>query len=113
MSAQLNQSLRDLAAQFRAALVAAQAERSQRDEFVTVNGEFGCAWVFHERGIMHDAVNEVRAAARLAALPIEAVVMVEQQACGHVDYTAKYAFCCAELALGCSPIWKPKEASDA
>ncbi len=102
----LNQSLRDLAAQLRGALASAQEERSQRDDFVTINGETELGWVFHERAVMHREVNWVRVDAGLPEVPIEAVKQVEQHACGHVDYTAKYAFYCAEIALDASPIWK-------
>jgi hypothetical protein len=109
MSAVLNQSLRDLAAQFRSTLGAAQEERSRRDDFVTIDGETEPGWVFHERDVMHRKVNRIRANAGLPEVPIEAVKQVERHACGHVDYTAKYAFYCAEIALGCSPIWKTKE----
>lgn len=110
MSAALNQSLRDLAAQFRAALVTAQEERADRPDVITIaNGESELAWVFYERAVIHREVNWVRTAAGLPEIPIEAVKRVEQSACGHVDYTAKYAFYCAELALGCSPIWKTEE----
>jgi hypothetical protein len=113
VTATLNQSLRDLAAQFRTALVAAQEERSQRDEFVTINGETECGWVFHERDVMYRETNWVRADAGLPEVPVEAIKAVERQACGHCDYTLKYAFYCAELALDCSPIWKPATTKEA
>jgi hypothetical protein len=106
MPAALNQSLRDLAARFRSTLGAAQEERGQRDDFATINGETELGWVFHERAVMHREVNWVRADAGLTEVPIEAVKQVERHACGHVDYTAKYAFYCAEIALGCSPIYR-------
>ena len=39
-----------------------------------------------------------REAAGFPPVPLEAVARVEQQAVGHVDYTAKFALYCAELA---------------
>lgn len=82
------------------ALVAAQKERVKRGELVdTPTGpEFG--WVLHERAVMLAAVNRQRVGG--AALPVDEALIVraEQQAVGHVDYTAKYALYCAEIALG-------------
>jgi hypothetical protein len=100
MGAVANKSLRDLAADFRALLATAQEERAARPDIVTVDGETECAWVFYERTTMHDEVNRVRAETGLTPLPIAAVARVERMAAGHVDYTLKYAFYCAELAQG-------------
>ena len=93
-------SLHDLAARFRTALMAAQEERNKRYDFVTIDGERESGWVFYERSVMHREVNRVRADAGLSAVPIEAVKRVELQATGHCDYTQKFAFYCAEIALG-------------
>lgn len=99
-------SLRDLAALFRAELVLAQVDRDKRPNLVTIGGETEPGWVFHERRVMHRETNWAREQAGFEPVPVEAIKRAEQSACGHVDYTAKYAFHCAEIALGCSPIWK-------
>jgi hypothetical protein len=47
---------------------------------------------------MHEAVNRIRADQGLPAVAVEAICRVEQQAIGHLDYSRKFAFYCAELA---------------
>lgn len=88
----------DLAKRFRALLSATQAERHLRPDLVTVNGQPECEWASYERKVMHREVNLAREAAGFPPVPLEAVARVEQQAVGHVDYTAKFALYCAELA---------------
>jgi hypothetical protein len=107
VAAALNQSPRDLAASLRAVLGAAQEERDARPDLVAVDGEMLCEWAVYERSVMLREVNWVRTDAGLPEVPLEAIVRVEQSACGHSDYTQKFAFYCAELALDCSPIWMP------
>lgn len=82
----------------RQVLMTAQGERGQRPDLV--EGEFGpeCEWAVYERHVMHDAVNRLRAGQSLPPLPLADVERVEQLAAGHCDYTAKFAFYCAELA---------------
>lgn len=82
----------------RATLAAAQAERDQRPELVDGPDGPECKWAAFERARMHEAVNAIRAERGLSALPLDAVVRVEQLAVGHSDYSLKFAFYCAELA---------------
>lgn len=91
--------LRTLSAEFRAALIAAQAERPNRPDLVTVDGEPEREWVVYERSVMHRRVNAYRARVGLPEVPLAAVVRAEWQSAGHFDYTQKFAFYCAELAL--------------
>ena len=102
MTARLNQSLRELAADFREILATAQEKRDDRPDLVTVNGSLECEWALYEREVMHREVNRVRADTGLTPLPIEAVTRVENLAVGHSDYSRKFAFYCAELAQGYS-----------
>lgn len=84
---------------FRQALIAAQADRHLRPDLVTVNGEPECEWAVHERDVMHQQVNDARAALGLPPVSLDAVLGVERMAVGHSDYTSKYALYCADLAL--------------
>ncbi len=77
-------------------LTMASTQRSKRDELV--DGEPG--WVLYERMQMLAAVNDWRAVLGLPPADVAAVERIESSACGHIDYTAKYAIGCAEIALG-------------
>lgn len=82
----------------RATLSRAQRERPQRREFIPIEGggsELG--WVLHEREQMLLAVNTLRAASGKEPVSIEDLLAVESRACGHVDYTTKFAIGCADL----------------
>jgi hypothetical protein len=58
-----------------------------------------CLWATYERNRMHEKVNDLRADLGLPALPLEDILRVERQALGHSDYSRKFAFYCAELAV--------------
>lgn len=90
-------------AQLRLTLVKAQEQRGMRPGLVTVDGLPECEWAVFERSAMHAEVNRLRALEDLPPLPLEAVSRVELLAVGHSDYTAKYAFGCAELILQGDP----------
>lgn len=77
------------------ALASAQAERPQRGEWDAESGELG--WVTHERAVMLDAVNALRQGRGLHAVGVDDVKRAESSACGHVDYTKKFALYCSEL----------------
>lgn len=81
------------------ALVAAQKERGKRGDLVDTPTGPQCGWMLHERAVMLAEVNRQRVGG--GSLPVDDAVLVraEQQAEGHVDYTAKYALYCAEIAL--------------
>lgn len=82
------------------ALVAATSMRDQRSELRSGPNGQEYAWVQFEREVMHELVNRARADADLAPVTLEQVMAAECQAEGHVDYCAKFALYCAELAVG-------------
>lgn len=92
-------NMRSLSRIMRDTLTTAQEERPQRQDIV--DGELD--WIRYERATMHNAVNQVRENYGLPLVPLAAVERVEQMACGHSDYTHKFAWYCAELALGEQP----------
>lgn len=53
-----------------------------------------------EINFMHHAVNHRRSERGLPNVDRDAIVRVEQWACGHSDYSSKFALYCAELVLG-------------
>lgn len=57
-------------------------------------------WLTAEIDVMHRAVNRLRGERGLADIDRAAIVRVERSACGHIDYSSKFALYCAELALG-------------
>lgn len=77
--------LRDL---FLAKLVEAQKQRHTRDD-----------WIEFERTTLFEAVNQERASRGLPPVSLADVMRVESFACGHVDYSSKFALYCAELVL--------------
>ncbi|MDT0307227.1 hypothetical protein RM780_09655 [Streptomyces sp. DSM 44917] len=92
---------RELVRRFRSVLTAAQGERPTRPGLVVLeSGRTESAWVAHERSVMHQEVNRVRAELALPAVSLEAVAAAEEQAVGHSDYSGKFAMYCADLATG-------------
>jgi hypothetical protein len=89
--------LRSRADHLRQVLMTAQGKRDQRPNLVEVNGVAECEWAVYERQVMHDAVNLLRAGSQLPPVPLADIERVEMLAVGHSDYTAKFAFYCAEL----------------
>jgi hypothetical protein len=79
--------------ELKAVLTAATRVRHLREEFVA--GELG--WVRHERNIMHDATNAIRARYGRPPVTREQIEAVESRAGGHIDYVSKYAIGCADL----------------
>lgn len=81
-------------------LVRAQAERSQRDDFVRLaDGGSELGWVLYEREQMLTAVNTLRADSGKGSASIDAVQIAERRARGHVDYAWKFAIGCADLVI--------------
>lgn len=78
----------------------AMDERDQRRDLVSDGPRTVPAWVHYEREAMTTAVNTARANRGLEPITLKAVARVEHQAVGHVDYFQKFAFYCAELAIG-------------
>ena len=75
-------------------LVAAQERRRALTGFIDGEAE----WVVYERIVMHAAPNLIRERAGKPDVPMAAIRRAEQSACGHSDYTKKFALGCAELA---------------
>ena len=71
------------------ALVEAQKQRSARTD-----------WHDYEMQAVMSKVNELRAAKGLATMALLELQRVEAMACGHVDYTSKFALYAGELADG-------------
>lgn len=78
------------------ALLNAAAARDQRNHFDTATGELG--WVIHERHVMLDTTNRLRASRGLLPVDEDAILRIETSASGHIDYILKFAIGCAELA---------------
>lgn len=77
-----------------------QREREKRSEFVTdADGGQELGWVIFERERMLEAVNALRSQANTAPVDLDAVVRAESSACGHSDYTSKFAIRCADLVV--------------
>jgi len=72
----------------------AQKHRSAKSGWV--GDEF--EWVIYEREVMHRAINAVCLQRGRPLVTIKEVRRVEGMAVGHVDYSQKYAFYCAQLA---------------
>ena len=57
-------------------------------------------WIAAERDAMLNGVNLERLDRGLPSVTVDAIARVESWACGHVDYSSKFALYCAEIALG-------------
>jgi len=86
--------MRPLMGQMLAVLERAQERRSEVADL---------SWIEYERAAMHAAVNAERTRRGLPAVTMDAIARVESNACGHVDYSRKFALYCAELAEGATP----------
>jgi hypothetical protein len=78
------------------------SHRNERSDVVDTEHGVECGWMVFERQGMLAAVNQARAERGLLPADPAAVRRAENMACGHVDYAAKFALYCAELALGYS-----------
>ena len=97
--------LRDL---LLAELSAAQKERDKRSELVPVEGDWPEAgWIRFERDTMLSSVNRERASRGKALVTAGDILKVERIACGHSDYSSKFALYCAEIIMGTSPNVRP------
>lgn len=86
----------DIHPELRDALTSAQEQRGEREG---MSSEGLPAWIAYERAVMIDATTAllVRHGLPLNSRDIsQAVERSEQLACGHVDYTSKWALGCAE-----------------
>lgn len=73
----------------------AQELRSQKSEWIGDELE----WVIYEREVMLQAINAVRLQRGRPGVSVGEVKRMENCACGHVDYSRKFALYSAELAL--------------
>lgn len=85
--------LQKLTADFLRVLGDAQKHRPEKSGMIGDELE----WVIYEREVMLRAVNAVRLQKK-PQTTIEEVHRVEEMAVGHVDYSHKFAFYCAQLA---------------
>lgn len=76
-------------------LVAAQAERDQRPY---------PGWHEHEKAVLLEIVNEIRASRGLPGVGSDAIDRAEQMASGHIDYTSKCCIYAADLTVGLPPL---------
>lgn len=81
-------------------LTTAAKHRHKREDVVGTGSYTELGWVVYEREQMTNAVNLVRLNRGLPAVTVEDVRSVEHEAEGHADYASKFAFYCAELAIG-------------
>ena len=88
---------RDCYEHLKEALAAAQYERDKRRN---IGSDGQPEWIAHEFHVMHDETNRLRA--RLGRGPVDAepIRHAEQMACGHIDYTTKFALYCADVVMG-------------
>ena len=93
--------LRELQQRFLTTLSKAQDERPNKKAFVPSPDDKypEPEWVLYERETMLSLVNEQRAKDGKPPINREELLRAERTACGHVDYSRKFALYCAELAL--------------
>jgi len=84
----------------RDALTAATRERGNRQHTVNTPAGPEMAWAVHERQVMWEAVNRIRADHSLP--PVDAVVVeqIDSSAAGHADWFGKVVLRCAAVAVG-------------
>lgn len=59
----------------------------------------GTEWIEQERNAMFEEVNRQRAVREQPPVLLKDLMKLETMACGHVDYSSKFALYCAELVL--------------
>ena len=96
--------LRDTKAHMLSALNKAQEKRQERLAMVDTFDAWGYKtkvpeWHLYELGTMLLEVNRFRTANKLSPIDIVQLQRVESMACGHSDYSSKFALYCAELAI--------------
>lgn len=80
-------------------LLDACKERAQRTEILTTEHGPDMEWAVHERKAMLEEVNTIRRRHGKDPVDLDAIEKADRQATGHIDWSAKFAFYCAELAL--------------
>lgn len=69
-------------------------QQAKRDQYAESR------WIEAERAVMHRETNRWRATFGLPPVEVSAIERVERWACGHSDYSSKFALYCAEIACG-------------
>ncbi len=88
---------------FRKALIKAQEQRKNKKEWVADpndNNVVTPEWILFERQTMLDLTNEERKLNNLPPVTIQQIIRAENCACGHTDYTHKFALYCARMSRG-------------
>ena len=85
--------MRELHRKFLDILSNAQTERKNKRQWI--DGEL--EWMTFERTVMTNAVNAERTARGKESICKKLIVMADNSASGHWDYSSKFAFYCAEL----------------
>ena len=85
---------------FRRTLAAAQVHRQTMRDMVDTDCGPELGWVAFEKDAMLKAVNIERYTRGLPSITRAQITRVENSACGHIDYSAKFAMYCADLVLG-------------
>jgi hypothetical protein len=83
----------------RSELVAAQAERDKRPNFIDTLDGPELEWVVYEQQRMLAAVNVERAKRGLGPVDPAKIAKADRLSSGHVDYTDKFTLYCAELVV--------------
>lgn len=78
--------------------VLTEAQKQRKQRYDIVGGEVG--FVHFERHQMFNAVLKERQKLGLSPIKLSEIKRVETMACGHIDYSSKFALYCAELVLG-------------
>lgn len=76
-------------------LSAEQKHRETRNKII--NGE--SEWVVAERQFMIDLTQKTRKEIGFEPVEESLILRAEREACGHSDYSSKFALYCAEIAL--------------
>lgn len=82
----------------KAALVAAQAARRERNDMVETPNGTELGWIVFERETVWRAVNDERARLGRGPVSLTDLARAESMANGHSDYTKKFALYAAEVA---------------
>ena len=92
-------SFRHIYTELHDTLVAAQGERDQRPNLVTVNGQTDWEWAMYERSVMLSMVNRWRSLTGREHIEMAAVEQADRRAGGHFDYTRTFALSCVGLVF--------------
>lgn len=95
MSIVVSMDMRTVESHLYKLLVAEQEKRKDRSGKI----EGVLEWIVLERQLMIDTVQQMRKEEHLEPAPVEDILRAEREACGHSDYTKKFARYCAEIVV--------------